>query len=494
MITINSASQMRSDDMLTIKEDGISSRILMERAAYRALELLWQHFDTKRVLFLCGNGNNGGDGFAMARFFKEQGGNALVCYAGAFSGKQPDTAAMSADCALQYVLLPPEVSVSEFPCLDGVTAVVDALLGIGISRPVTGRYLEIINAVNAARLPVLSIDIPSGICADNGRIMGAAIRASETIAIGTYKYGHLLYPGVQYCGKLTVADIGIKLHSKDAALLEKSDLQQLPKRPRRSHKGTFGRVLVIGGSVQMSGAAHLAAKAAYRAGAGLVEMYVPEENRMLHQISLPEAIVTTYDKNNPVGMLEVSLRRADTVVIGMGLGVCDTCAALTAAAIAHTERTLVLDADALNVIGKREDLQAWVRARKAPTILTPHLAEAARLLDCSVTDVAADLPLASVALAKKYSAAVALKDAHTVITDGEKLYFNTHGSSAMATGGSGDVLAGIIAALAVRNDATAAASLGVLTHALAGEAAAKKYGEHGTMASDIADCVCEVLP
>ncbi len=495
MQKITTREEMRHFDDKTIKEKGVSAISLMENAAKAALRTLKASFDTAKVLFLCGSGNNGGDGFAMARFFAEESGQCEICYLGKMKDGKPDESAMSPACATEYTLLPNHIKVSGTPSLNGVSAVVDAVFGTGLCRDITGHIADALSRVRESGIPVLAVDIPSGIDANTGAVLGAVLPATATVAIEAEKLGHLLYPGTMLCGRVEVARIGIDIGETRVQLLERNDVSLLPQRPARAHKGSFGRVLIVGGSPEMSGAAHLAAKAAYRAGAGLVEMLVPEENRTVHQILLPEAIVTAYGKNTAVECLEKALSRADAVAIGMGLSCSDTAAALVEGALKDSEKPILFDADALNLIAARQELLALLYARHAPTVLTPHLAEMSRLSGRSVSAIAANMLDSATDYANATRATVVLKDARTVIAGTTRAYLNTFGNNGMATGGSGDTLAGIIAAfLASKAPIDIAAAVGVLTHALAGDAAMEAHGTHGLMASDIIEALCRVLP
>ncbi len=487
------AAQMKEADEREIRR-GTPSQILMERAAKAALSVLKREFDTARVLFLCGNGNNGGDGLAMARFLAEEGADVLVCCP-LLHGDDPGRE-MSAEAARQYRLLPQNVMRCSAPFPEGITAVVDALFGIGLSRPIEGELAKILHQIREMAVPVLAVDIPSGVCADTGRVLGTALPAKHTVSMASYKYGQLLYPGTTLCGKLTVADIGVPTDEAGGKLLQREDLSLLPARPARAHKGRFGRVLVIGGSVGMSGAAYFTAKAAYRAGAGLVEIFAPAENRIIYQTQLPEALLTLYD---PRALDKSSLRqaidRADAIAIGMGLGTEALTETLVECVLQRAKVPVLLDADALNCISCSPALFALLACCKCPRILTPHLGEASRLLSKSIPAISEDLCGAAMLLSHKANATVVLKDARTVICNSGELAVNTYGNSGMATGGSGDVLAGVIAAfLAAGTPPQLAAELGVLAHALAGDHAKEMRGSHGLMASDIIDGLSSVLP
>lgn len=494
MALITTVKQAYAQDKKAIRS-GTPSRTLMERAASAALSLLKTEFDTTSVLFVCGSGNNGGDGLAMARFFAEQGGDARVCYVGAWKDEQPDAASASAECATQLSLLPAGIPVKKELDTIGVTAIVDAMFGIGLSREITGHCAEVIAAINQSTIPVLALDIPSGVIADTGAVATIAVRAAHTAAISALKFGHLLYPGAMLCGGLHVLDIGIPAPTDAAQTLERADLAALPPRSVRGHKGSFGRILIIGGSVGMSGAAYFAAKAAYRTGAGLVEIFAPEQNRLIYQTQLPEALLTLYDPKTPdKKALREAIDRADAIAIGMGLGTAPLTQTLLETALHHAKAPLLLDADALNVLATTPELYAPLLACKAPLVITPHLGEAARLLGVPLSRIATDLPTAAELLFRRTGAVAVLKDARTLITDGTLLTVNTFGNNGMATGGSGDVLAGIITALlAVAKTPLLAARLGVLLHALAGDAAAKRCGTRAMMASDIIEELCDPL-
>lgn len=495
MLPVLSAATMRAADQKVIQE-GTPSQVLMERAAKAALAILKRDFNTTCVLFLCGNGNNGGDGLAMARFFAMEGGNARVCFLGALTPEgRPDTAGMSAECARQLALLPKTIPFSTEPNIAGVTALVDAIFGIGLTRPIEGRAKRVLEFLRPLLLPTLAVDIPSGVNADTGAVTGVALPATVTVAISAPKLGHLLFPGAGICGKLETVDIGIYSDRCDALLLERSDLKELPARPANAHKGRFGRVLIIGGSVGMSGAAYFAAKAALRAGAGLVEILTPAENRIIYQTQLPEALLTLYDPTHIDDATVLSaLGRADAVAIGMGLSQSESAARLVGLTLANTVKPLVVDADAINLTARDPGLFALLMARNGHTVITPHLMEMSRISSTSIAAIASDPLTHAYRFAQSTGAVVVQKDARTVITDGTALYLNACGNSGMATGGSGDVLAGVIASFAAQGATPLdAAKLGVLAHALAGDAALAHRGNHGMIASDIIDGLCEVL-
>lgn len=271
-----------------------------------------------------------------------------------------------------------------------------------------------------------------------------------------------------------------------------SDLARIPARPVRSNKGTFGRVLVVGGSVGMSGAAYFAAKAAYRTGAGLVQIMTPEPNRVIYQTSLPEALLALYDPASPdVGAIKNAVCRATCVAVGMGLGTSDTAVTVLRAVLESVTSPLILDADALNILSLYPELWSLV---PRGTVITPHPAEMSRISGLTIDTVCADIPTVAAGFAAQRGVICALKDARTAVSDGGRVMINTSGNSGMATGGSGDVLDGVIAALMAQGCSPFdAASLGVYVHGLAGDRAAALLSEYSVMASDIIDAIPHVL-
>ncbi len=533
---ILSASDMQACDSHTITDLDIPSQVLMERAARAVAEFLLNRrdlFPYGRVLFLCGSGNNGGDGFAAARFLADGslGERREVCiiYTGATHEGQPDEGAMSEECARQYRMArTAEIDIGTVETIDNALSdaacVVDAIFGIGLHRAIEGREYAAIQAASASGLPVLAVDIPSGVHTDTGRVLGTALPATATVTMQALKTGLILYPGADLCGEIAVADIGIDLspatppfYAADNALLRDT----LLPRKRRSHKGTFGRVALLGGSVGMAGAAILCARAALRSGVGLCEMIIPTENRSILQISVPEAIVNVYDgytltigTSCPTAAssratlrqtVRTSATRASAIVAGCGLGTGDAARIALNALLSVTsdDRSipLVLDADALNLLA--EDASLWEAAAftspKRQIVITPHPTEMARLCGRPVSEILMDLPGIALAFAQQHGIHVVLKDAHTVIASPHgEVFLCIAGNAGMATGGSGDALAGVIGAILAQKTAqgardggldasamTAAIASAVYLHAAAGDRAAEELGEIGMLPSDL---------
>ena len=524
MYPLLTAAQMRQCDEYTINKLGIPSQTLMERAARAAIEILWSEPDlhmteNTSVIFLCGSGNNGGDGFAMARFLFDAGVDALVCYAGEWKDGAPKTEKMSVECARQYILwrecggqtlddLPPYFQAYR----PKATIVVDALFGIGLARDIEGVAARWITSIAHHDTPVLAIDIPSGVHADSAQVLGCALRATVTATMGEIKRGLILYPGAEFAGKIRTCDIGISYQAlfdmphaqapNTWCLTDDTDIADILYRPPHAHKGTFGRVVVIGGSAGMCGAPYFASKSAYRSGAGLVEIFTDEANRIPLQSLIPEAVLTLHAPH-ALPSDEQFIRlfdRADSVVLGCGLGQSEIAYRIVETALRLCQKPLVLDADALNLIAAHESLQALMTARSTPTVITPHMGEAARLSGHTIAELAADPFTSAANLSRQYNAVCVLKDARTVISDGDNYHLTqTHGNSGMATGGSGDCLAGLIGSLLSQTrhypDASPVftAAQAVLIHAKAGDYAAQNLGQHAVMATNIADAIGEVL-
>lgn len=482
--------EMKSCEEFTIEKLSVSAETLMELAGKTCAKYLLDYgFDLKRVLVVCGQGNNGGDGFVIARYLKKSEADVSVLFLGK-ADKLPLPARRNFD-KLKELDIPVYENRMQAD-IPGATTIVDAIFGVGLNRDLEQPYLDAVQAINFSSARVLSVDIPSGIDANNGAVMGAAVRASATIAIGYKKVGMLLYPGTTFCGEIIVADIGIPytaIGTPKRYTFNQLDMIMLPKRRQYSNKGDYGRVLVVGGSPDMCGASYFSAFASLRTGAGLVKVFAPSENRIVLQTMLPEAMLTTYDRNNfDEESLKEDLEWATTVVVGSGLGQSETAKKIVRCVMKNAEVPVVVDADAINLIAADKSLLPAGKDRKigAEFIFTPHLKEMSRLCGKSVREIMSSLEATATHFAVENDAICVLKDARTVVSDGKCLYVNTSGCSAMAKGGSGDVLTGVVAGLIAQGmKPLSAATLGVYIHGLAGEKAAKKRGEYGVIASDV---------
>ena len=493
------SQEMKECDKNTIEYYGIPSAVLMERAALSVVEEIRRRFLSRsnRILVVCGAGNNGGDGFAIGRLLWLLGYDVKIFF-------PMDEAKMTSDTKAQYDIvlkyqIPVLKEMEDFSC----DILVDALFGIGLSREIQGRLKDILNKINAVLAYKVAVDIPSGISTDDGTIMGTAFRADLTVTFGFAKIGQILYPGAEYCGKLLVADIGIN----DKSFLEAEPFGRildqetakalLPKRKPYSNKGSYGKVLIIAGSPKMAGAAYLSAKAAYYSGSGLVRILTAEENREILLGRLPEAIVTTYDAKQP-DMEQVAgcIEWADAVLIGPGLGTDETAKQLVTYVAKKSELPVVFDADALNVLAKDMELLKTSDCKK---IVTPHLGEMSRMRNMDIEKIQKQLIPVARDFAKEYGTVCILKDARTVTgqPDG-RFYINATGNHGMATGGSGDVLAGLTVGLLAQGlDAEIAAPLSCYLHGAAGDLAARNNGTYSMLAGDILEqiptAICQCI-
>ena len=488
---IVTSAEMKRFDQTTIIEFKMPSAVLMERAALACVEMLKQPaFDLSRVLVVCGPGNNGGDGLAIARILKQDHINVEVLFMGNEASCTSDTRLQKEICKKYGVKLCSKAVFSEY------TSIVDAIFGIGLSRAVQGVYRKTIELINQSEADVLAVDIPSGIHSDTGQIMGVAVKADVTVTFAFKKRGLFIGPGKNHTGEVVRKDIGITEDSFGDAYPKaysyncKADMR-LRQRTPYSNKGTFGKVLIIAGSYNMSGAALLCAKAAYRTGTGLVHIFSSEYNRIILQQGLPEALMTTYETGKWYEALAEVIHWPSVIGFGPGVGSDSDKLKMLDILINETQVPLVLDADALTLLSQHKEM---LEGHQQPIIITPHVGEMARLCNMPKEDIINDLAGVAVGFAKEYHIICVLKDAGTIVTDGEEIYINQTGNCGMATGGSGDVLTGIIAGLIAQgNPPFRSACAAVYLHGLAGDAASQKHGMHGMLAGDIIEGLEQVL-
>jgi NAD(P)H-hydrate epimerase len=538
MLKVVTAEEMQQIDRITIERYGIAGAILMERAGLAVVskinEIYFQDTDNPvgaihelplqkrgnlKIIILCGGGNNGGDGLVAARILHNQGRNVEV-YLAANPKDLKGDAKINYNAAKKFgvKVLPVQrfltdpLPLTHYPCL-----IVDALLGTGLNKDVRRPLSEVINKINELSLPVISIDIPSGISSDTGQIMGCAVKAKITVTFGLPKRGHYLYPGAEYSGKLHMEDIGFpkrltKSEKIKVNLPQKEDIVSLvPERPKYSHKGTYGHVLLIAGSKGKTGAALLAAKACLRTGAGLVTIGVPEslvsslQSRVTEEMLLPLA-----DKGNGTlslrssdAILRFLKKQASVLAIGPGLSADGEISELVCRLISNSNIPIVIDADGLNAIAGRTGV---LKKCKAPVILTPHAGEMARLLQRSAisgqrsekklrTIIEHDRIGTALSFSKKTGTYLVLKGVPTVIASPDgSAFINSTGNPGMATAGIGDVLTGMISSfLAQRISPQNASILGVYLHGLAGDIAAQKKGEHSLVSTDLINSISAVF-
>ncbi|MBU4566265.1 MAG: NAD(P)H-hydrate dehydratase [Desulfarculus sp.] len=499
------AEQMRACDQRTINEIGLPGMVLMENAAQGAVRVLLDQvgsLEGARVAVLAGRGNNGGDGLAMARILASQGALCEV-YLLAEKSQLTGDAAMNLKvalaCGVRVIEAPDEESLE---ALSGEIArhelFVDALLGTGLSKELSGRFRMAVDLLNQLEAPVMSVDIPSGLCADTGAVLGAAVMADFTATFGLAKQG-LLLDGDQYCGELFLVDISIppavEMDLEVECHLLEADLVAalLNPRPAGAHKGSFGHLLVVGGSPGKSGAPCLAAMGGLRAGAGLVTACLPAGLGLAAEIKLTAAMSQPLAESAHGGLalealptvLELMQTR-QALVLGPGLGREDASLELARRLWADCSGSLVMDADGLFALA-----QGWGEAKSgaAQTVITPHPGEAARLLGITSAQVQADRLKAARELATQGGVVAVLKGARTVIAEpGGAAWINPTGGPLLASGGSGDVLAGVIGGLMAQGlGSLEAALVGAFAHGLAADLAAQEYGQRGLAAEELAD-------
>ena len=508
-----SAGQVRRLDQYTIQTLGVPGTELMEHAAAAVAEAVCELADgsrtaaacpldgAKTAVLLCGAGNNGGDGFGCAWLLRRRGWQVRCFLIGQRSR-------MTADCAEMCRRLESEGGVTEpydaaalAQALRTADAAVDALFGIGLNAPLTGEALEAVRLLNASGVPTVACDLPSGVAADTGEILGDAVRAAVTVTFTAAKPGLLLPPGMSCCGRMVIADIGIP-----AAALERESwmgelpdaafvASLLPPRPVDSHKGNYGRVLLLCGSRGLTGAAALAARAALRTGAGLISLGVPESVYPILAVKLDEVMVFPLP-DDEAGRLSVRalpeirqrLSACDACLIGSGLGRSDEVTAVVHEVIRSSHVPLVVDADGINALSGHIDV---LREAACPVILTPHDGELQRLGG----DLTANRIAAAMSFSRDTDTVLLRKGYRTIVTDGGTLRINTTGNPGMAGGGSGDTLAGVLLALLGYGLAPLdAASAAAWLHGAAGDLAAAEVGQYGMTPSDLITRIPRLLP
>lgn len=478
------AEKTRELDRVTIQEFEVSGTVLMERAGTVAFETLKQHWpDAKILCIVCGTGNNGGDGFVMARLAHEQGQKVEVLIVGDSHKIKGD--ALAAKQRLEGCGVNTQIyGNGKLPLAD---IVVDAIIGTGLKGAVNGDVVHAINAINQHGTPILALDIPSGLLADTGHVLGEVVHADVTLSFIGLNQGLLTAKGPDCCGELIFDDLkipsGVALKVPASALRLNYSSSVFKKRDKESHKGLFGHALVIGGDIGMSGAARLACEAALRTGAGLVSLATRYAHASVMNTTRPEIMSYPAERESEIESL---IGKANVIAIGPGLGKSEWAEKLFAMAI-NSDKPLIVDADALNLL-------AMNPLQRENWILTPHPGEAARLLNITTEEVQADRFSAVKNIAEKFGGTVVLKGNGSLIYSAGTTYLCDKGNPGMSSGGMGDVLTGIIVSLLAQGfSLTDAANVGVYLHAEAGDAAAKGAGERGLLASDLMPAIRRLI-
>jgi len=492
-------NEMKSCDEYTSEHFKVPGVCLMERAALAAFyEIESRITKNDHILIVCGNGNNGGDGLAIARMLYLNDYNVEIAFVGN-EKKATDSTRIQLEIISKYNIN--KISDIHNIEYDSYTCIIDAIFGIGINRIIKDDYYNIIDKINNAGALIFSIDVPSGINSDNGSIMGIAIKASYTITFAYYKVGLFLFPASDYAGEIILKDIGITKHSftfkPQIFTYSEDDLPKLlPARQTDSNKGSYGKITLFAGGRNMAGAAYLSAISAYRTGAGLVRIVTIEENRTILQTLVPEAVLITYEYDNPdENIIREIIESSSVIGCGCGLGTDSNADKIVGYVLKYTKVPCVLDADALNIIAKNDLFNKNIIANSQNMIITPHLGEMSRLCKKDIAEIKNNLIDTAAAFANNNSLCCVLKDTRTVVSSPDNpVYLNTHGTNGMATGGSGDSLCGIICGLlAQKMSINSAACTGVLLHSLAGEAAKERFGDISMTARNITEEISTIL-
>ena len=504
------AESMHQVDRAAIEDFGIPGLVLMENAAIGLADAIAETYpEVVSAAIFCGPGNNGGDGLALARHLTIRGYHVEVSLLG--SGQN-----LSGDAQVQLNICQGQgVPISEYGPEDdlhhavdsarGLDLVVDALFGIGLTRPLSGHFAELVEALNNIPVPRLAVDLPSGLNGSRAEIPGTHIEADLTVTFGAPKVAHILSPAADAVGEVVVADLGAPTELIDRAagdlhLLVGEELRsQLIPRPAASHKGDFGHVVILAGSTGKAGAAILAARSAVRSGAGLVTVAAPEPIVQTVDLGSVESMTLSLPTSESGGLAAEAaamvldfVQGKQVLAVGPGLGIESSTIEVIQAVVLGSEIPVVLDADGLNAFA---DAFERLAERSAETVLTPHPGELGRLLSKSSVEVQADRVAAAKSAAVRAGSVVVLKGHQSLVSapSGE-VYINQTGNPGMATGGTGDVLTGLIASLVGQgHSALTAAQLGVFLHGVAGDVAAADQGEAGLGASDLLDNLPEAF-
>lgn len=524
-----SAAEMKKCDKATIEHFGIPQDVLMERAALSICKYVKRALPKYgRVLIFAGSGNNGGDGIAAARILNQEGYRITLILVNHSLHEKGSASKRSGACASQLkIALSYGVSVMDFDKdiasdeIKKCDVIVDAMLGIGCSRNLEGDYLSAVCEINYAREEldenaphVIAADIPTGINSDTGQVQGHAICADETVTFGFLKKGCVFYPGAAHAGEIHIVNVGITKEGfldeppafkfVDIALINELPKLLLPPRNPAGNKGSFGKVLIAAGSKRIGGACIMSAESCLRSGAGMVRVFTEKTNLSAIQTLLPEAMTDTYSEEDfdsrdgaekDTETLINALGWADAVVCGPGIGKGESGRQILRTILENAATTLILDADALNIIAEDADIRKLACDYQHEMVMTPHLAEFARLTGKSIHDCRLYMTDETVKLAKEFHASIICKDARSVVTDGERCFINLSGNDGMATAGSGDVLAGLLGALVLSGYSCAleAAVAATYLHGVAGDMAAAKNGKQGMTARDISGSLRDIF-
>jgi len=495
---IASIDEMRFMDCYAIENLGIAEEILMENAALASIHMLKNKVgipDKKFVIF-CSSGNNGGDGLAVARLIHSSGGRVkvfLISDSDKFKGAAKSNFEIITRLPVEVIRLK-EAALAKKD-LAHCDVIIDAIFGTGLDRAVSGLAAEVITLMNKSKKTILSLDIPSGVNGNTGEVMGMAVRADYTVTFGLPKIGNMLYPGYELGGELFVSHISFppSLYDKEEILIQTNDYVALPRRPADAYKGAMGDVLFIAGAANYYGAPYFAAMSFMKSGGGYSRLAAPrsvipviaKKGREMVYLPQEETTAGSISLKNKKSLLAASAK-VDMVVIGPGLSLQEETVTLVKELTAEIKKTMLIDGDGLTAVAQNPEI---LSRRKAPTILTPHTGEMARLTGKSSEEINSHRIPVLRETAKKLKATIVLKGAHSLVGTGDgNVYVNLSGNAGMATAGSGDVLTGCIAAMyGMGLNPGDAVRKGVFLHGYAGDLAAVKKGIDGITAKDIMD-------
>ena len=497
------SKQMREIDRKAIEENNLSGLALMENAGlkiFQSLKNIYPNLRLKKIIIFSGSGNNGGDGFVVARRLYDYGVKAKVFLLAPFNkikGEAGENLNIIDKMGVELIELKAEKLEEIKGTIQNSDLIIDAILGTGLQGRVTGLKSKIIDLINVAGKEVVAIDVPSGLNADTGKIEGPCIKATYTITLALPKIGLLLFPGASYAGKVTVEDIGIPPYllknNKIKTNMATKEIVKLllPSRAVYTHKGSFGKVLILAGSVGMTGAAYLASEAAMRSGTGIVILGIPRSLNPIMEVKLTEVMTLPLAETEKQSLGEdaketILKLMKDFSVLGIGTGISRQLETqrLVRKIIEKSTIPLVVDADAIYALSEDTNI---LKKAEAPLIITPHPGEMAKLINKDIDYILDNQLNITRKIAQKFGIVVVLKGARTIIANKEgEVYINVGDNSGMATGGSGDVLTGIICSLIAQGtDNFSAAITGVYIHSLAGNLARDIKGERGMIAGDI---------
>ncbi len=515
-----SKEEMKRYDQNTMDKHGISEECLIERAACSVVNYVLEQFPKKQksILVVCGNGNNGADGIATGRILKEY--DYMVdLLIPVDESDYSENVAHQVNIAKQYgITIKQELDNKEYDII------IDSLFGIGLNRSIAGDYSSLIKKLNQKRGYKISVDIPSGIDCNTGKVLGTAFVADTTVTFGFYKRGQFLNDGSRHTGMLVKKNVGINnycfydnkpemfMYLDDEDRADKIDLGRNPE----GNKGTFGKVLIIAGREDMSGACILAAKSALRSGCGMVSVITEEANRAILIAALPEAIVHTYKEASDIEKIFTEANNwCDCIAVGSGIGTDDIATELLKKCIFNSDKPLIIDADAINILSRNKRLKVMLLDRQGnddtrrPIIFTPHIKEFARLSEKNIDDIVNNKTGVCQFFSKQFHSILVLKDSYTVVCENDNIFINTVANDALATAGSGDVLTGLAASFLSQYlkkdnivevpEATKdtfpfySAVMAVYIHSMAGQKAAEMNGRSYMIASDVIEKYGEIL-